>query len=274
MSVLGSARTFLFTPGNRPDRFQKAIRSAADPIILDLEDSVAATARPEARLAITEFVRNTAPGRLLVRINPVGSSDFPTDVEMLGALSSEAPGMLAGVVVPKAEGAGAIEAAAQAAGGVPVLGLIESVKGLYAANEILTCSVESRLAFGALDFTLDVGGGACALLDSARIHLVLQSRLAAAVAPVDSPSENISDPNAVGRSARNAAELGMGGMLAIHPTQLSEISAAFAPSNNHVAWARSVLVGGDDAVKVDGKMVDAPVLTRARQILEKAQVDT
>lgn len=269
MTALQDALTALFVPADVPDRFDKAVGSAASLVIIDLEDAVPASARPSARESIAAYVPTADPGRLLVRINGTSSPDHAADLELLRRLAVEAPGVLAGVTVPGAEDPRALEAAAAAAGVQDMLALVESARGLDQAPELLTASVRVRLGFGALDFALDVGGDAPALLDHARISLALASRRAGSPAPLESPSTRIRDLDAVAAAAHHAAALGMGGMLAIHPSQLEVITGAFTPSAEEIAWAHRVIDAGEGAHRVDGEMVDAPVLARARRILTK-----
>lgn len=282
---LAVAQTLLFVPGSRPDRFPKAVASAADLVILDLEDAVNPADRAQARRSIAEFVASATPGRLLIRVNQVGTADGAADLQLLESLAADAPGALAGIAVPKAESRESLEFVSAAGGGVPVLALVETVRGLKAAASLVAAtdgptsgkaagagsagagSTVVRLAFGALDFGVDAGGDAPALLDAARVELVFASRLSRAPAPVESPSTHIEDLAAVDAAAKHAVSLGFGGMLAIHPAQLPSIEGAFRPTADEVAWARRVVEAGDGAVKVDGAMVDAPVLQRARKIL-------
>lgn len=270
MKTLAEAQTLLFVPGDRPDRFAKALAAGADLVILDLEDAVGASKRPAARTAIEEFVAHAEPGRLLIRINPLGSSESAADTQLLRTIASTSPGVLAGVVVPKAESRSSLEAAAEAAGGAPVLALIETVRGLHQVANLIEPTaedIEVRLAFGAIDFALDAGGNAPALLDTVRVTLTLASRLVGAAPPVESPNPQIQDRETVRAAAQHAACIGMGGMLAIHPAQLQPIAEAFKPTPEEIAWARRVVTAGDGASKVDGEMVDAPVIGRAQRIL-------
>lgn len=303
MSDLLTAGTVLFVPGSTPRRFTTALASGADQVIIDLEDALAPGERAAARESILAFATAAAApgsaagitagstagavpdgsaaaapgsrahgaGPFLVRVNPEASADREADLALLRRLHAEAPHALAGVVVPKAESSADLDTVSQAAGGVPVLALVETVRGLHAASELLTAEATVRLGFGALDFAVDVGGEAPALLDAARIQLVLASRLAEAAAPLESPSPEVRHPSVVETAARHAVALGFGGMLAIHPHQLLVIKNAFAPTAEEVAWARSVVDAGDGVSQIDGQMVDAPVLARARRLLTRHQ---
>lgn len=272
MTALAAAQTLLFVPGDRPDRFSKALDSGASLVILDLEDAVAPENREQARTAIRDLLATAAPGLVLVRVNPADSGDSAPDLALLEDVSSRSPGALAGVAVPKAESRAYLRQVSHASGGAPLLALVETVRGLRAAEALVARDpsepeLDVRLAFGALDFAVDAGGDADPLLDAARVELVLASRLAGAPAPVESPSASIRDLEAVESAAEHAVALGFGGMLAIHPAQLPTIAAAFRPTGAQIAWARRVVGAGAGAVQVDGVMVDAPVLRRARRVL-------
>ncbi|PPF80463.1 CoA ester lyase [Pseudoclavibacter sp. RFBJ3] len=272
MSALAAAQTLLFVPGDRPDRFSKALDSGANLVILDLEDAVAADNRERARTAIRDLLATAAPGRVLVRVNPADTGDSAPDLALLEDVSARSPGALAGVAVPKAESRAYLRQVSDASGGAPLLALVETVRGLRVAETLVTRGpgepeLDVRLAFGALDFAVDAGGDADSLLDAARVELVLVSRLTGAPAPVESPSASIRDLAAVESAATHAVALGFGGMLAIHPAQLPAIASAFRPTDAQIDWARRVVGAGSGAAQVDGAMVDAPVLRRARRLL-------
>lgn len=265
--AFGRITTALFVPGDRPERFAKALAAGADAVIIDLEDAVAASAREAARAAIREFSAE-APGGFLIRSNSVGSPDFHADLELVCELARTTG--IGGVVLPKVEAAGDIEQVSDAAKGAPVLALVETVRGLRSATELAKANATVRLGLGALDFAQDVGSSADAVIDQARIELVFASRLAEIAPPIDSPTPNFRDPDAVQDIAAHAKSLGLRGMLAIHPAQLAPIRAAFAPSAEEIEWARRVVALGDGVAQLDGEMVDAPVFARAQRILADA----
>lgn len=248
----------LFVPANRPERFAKAADAGADAAILDLEDAVAADAKDAARAALrADFA--TVP--VLVRVNGLGTPWHAAD---MAALAGRA---FAAVMVPKAE-AGEAFTALCAAAPIPVVALVETARGLADARRIAQTAHVARLAFGSIDFCADLGcaHGRDALL-AARSEVVLASRLAGLVPPIDGVTTAIDDADAVCGDARHARDLGFGGKLAIHPRQITSIRAGFAPDAAEIAWARKVLASGDGAAAVDGAMVDEPVRIRARVIL-------
>ncbi len=255
----------LFVPGDRPDRILKAFQATMDAVIIDLEDAVAEVAKDAARTSLIE-ARNaiaSAPCLVMVRINAAGTVAYSADLQALSGLS------LAGIVLPKAETALDVTATSAAAG-LPVLALIESARGIAAARSLAEAS--ARLAFGSIDFAADIG---CAqnrdALLAARSELVLASRLAGKPAPIDGVTASTRDAELVRSDAGYAASLGFGGKLIIHPAQLKPAVMGFCPANEEVAWAQRVLATSTNggAAQIDGAMIDAPVLLRASQIVQR-----
>jgi citrate lyase subunit beta/citryl-CoA lyase len=258
--------TPLFVPGDRPERFSKAAASAADSIIIDLEDAVDASAKDAARDNLLAHSVTAKP--VMVRVNGEGSAWWNDDLAVLARARVDA------VLVPKAETRAAMEAAAEAVGrDIPVIALVESVKGIEALGDILAAPRLLCACFGSLDFALDLGceAGWEPLL-YARSRIVHQSRLAGVVAPIDGVTMAIDDPGIVEADARRARAMGFGGKLAIHPAQVAPIAAAFRPSADQIAWAERVIAGAvtGAAVKVDGEMIDKPLVEKARRIMVAA----
>ena len=257
------ARTYLFVPGSRPERFAKALAAGAHAVIVDLEDAVAIADKERARAAVAAAL--PLAQSVLVRVNAAGTPWFDADVEMC-----RGPG-IAGVVLPKAEDP-AVVATIRARVGrdVAILPLIETAAGLWNALDIARAPGVARLLFGSIDFQVDLG-----LRDDElttyRAQLVLVSRVAGIAAPVDGVTTAIDDADALARDVARARTLGFGGKLCIHPQQVAAVNAAFRPSADEVAWARRVVAADaaahGAAVAVDGKMVDRPVLLKAQEIL-------
>lgn len=256
---LQGARSFLFVPGDRPERFSKAVASGTDVVVLDLEDAVSAENKDAARQAVIAWLLET--GHALVR---VGREE---DVEALTGL----PGLL-GVMVPKAENPEALSRISEAVER-PVIALIESASGVLAANSLASAPGVARLAFGELDLAADIAAqpNPRAML-MARSLLVLASRAKGLPGPLDGVTSNIDDDSLLKDDLHAALELGMSGKLLIHPRQVAVTHDAFRPSDEVVTWAQRVVEstkGGEAVVKVDGLMVDAPVLLRAQAILAR-----
>ena len=258
-------RSYLFVPGNRPERFDKALASAADTVIVDLEDAVPPDQKDVARRAVSAWLAAARP--VVVRIN---AADTPWHRDDLAVCRQ--PGVSA-VMVAKAERADALAALDL---GVPLLPLIESAAGIDQLRAIAAVPGVQRVAFGAIDFQLDLHMRASFdELVFFRSQIVLASRLAGLAAPIDSPSVAIDDPAEVEREAQAARRLGFGAKLCIHPKQADAVNRSFSPTDAELAWARRVLAlaesSGGAAVALDGRMIDKPVILRAQATLREAR---
>jgi citrate lyase subunit beta / citryl-CoA lyase len=262
-----SIRSMLFVPANRPDRFDKAVASGADAAIVDLEDSVPPSDKIHARNALASWL---LPDRkVYVRINGTDTPWFRDDAELV-----QLPGV-AGVVLPKAERIDEVFMIACVGAGVPVLPMIESAAGLNNAHIIAQARSVQCLVFGSIDFQLDLGMSADEEdLLPFRAQIVLASRAARIAAPIDGVSTAINDPISLKADCLRVRRLGFGGKLCIHPKQVDTINASFNPSSAELAWAHRVLEAaahsGGGAAVVDDKMVDRPVMMRARAIIQEA----
>lgn len=276
--TVAQAVTALFVPGDRPERFAKAAAAGAGVVIIDLEDAVAPGAKGAGLASAMEAVAPSdggAPVRALVRVNPQGTRQH--DVEITALLTAAAtPGSgLLGIVVPKAEDANALRRLrADMPTHLALVPLVESALGVITALDLARVPGATRLAFGAIDFALDIDAdGGDRFLDHARSQLVLASRAAGIAAPLDSPSTDIKETTRVAESARLARNFGFGGKLCIHPAQLAAVQGAFAPTEADVEWALSVVGSEGGAAQVDGQMIDRPLTERAKRILRRAGKD-
>ena len=260
-------RSLLFVPGNRADRFDKALAAGASAVIIDLEDAVAPPDKDAARAALAGWLR--PQHAVIVRINSVDTPWFNDDLALCGL-----PGV-AGVMLPKAERADTL-ARVVAAGARGLLPLVESAAGIANLDALARAPGVWRLAFGSIDLQVDLG-----LKDATedellpfRLQLVLAARLAGIGTPVDGVSTAIDDNERLQQDVARARRLGFGGKLCIHPRQVALVNAGMAPSTAELAWAQRVIeaaaAAGGAAVAVDGKMVDKPVLLRAEAILREA----
>jgi citrate lyase subunit beta/citryl-CoA lyase len=262
-------RSLLFVPANRPERFDKALASGADRVIVDLEDAVAPHVKDEARAALMAWLdrpNGRASDAVVVRVNSADTPWFADDLALAGH-----PGVAA-VMLPKAEGPEALAALRQA-GALALVPLIESAIGLAQLQAIAAAPGVQRLAFGSIDLQVDLGMRAAREdeLVYFRSQLVLASRLAGLEAPIDGVTTALDDPACLKEDSLRARRLGFGGKLCIHPRQVAAVNEFFSPSAEELAWARRVLDAaagsGGAAVAVDGKMVDKPVILRAQAIL-------
>lgn len=267
------ASTYLFVPGNRPERFAKALASGADRVILDLEDAVSPADKPQARHAIGAWLAtldSTARASVLVRVNDALS---PWHAEDLAWLSAQAPGE---VMLSKCESAAQVAAVlARLAPGAQVLPLIETVRGVMGLNDIARAPQVSRLAFGSIDYLLDLDlPGPGFALDAAATAIAMASRAAELPPPVAGVTPEL-DAGRVTGDLLHARGLGFTAKLCIHPAQVGVVRDALRPDARTLAWASRVnsawlTAGGQGAIQVDGHMVDKPVAQRARRILALA----
>jgi citrate lyase subunit beta / citryl-CoA lyase len=266
-------RTYLFVPGNRPDRFGKALASGADAVVLDLEDAVAAEGKDAAREAVRAWVADATPAdraKVVVRTNDLGSPHAAAD------LAAVAEAGITAIMLPKTESADDVATVRSAAPDVVVLALVESARGLAAAEEIAAAPGVVRLVFGTLDYALDLDleiDDASDGLSYAAGRLAVASRCAGIATPVGGVTPQLGD------EARLLADLawsrrhGLGAKLCIHPAQVAAIHAALAPTTQAVERARRVLeadAGSPGAAQLDGRMIDRPVVLAARRTLARA----
>lgn len=259
------AQSYLFVPGNRPERFERALASGADAVIVDLEDAVEPTAKQAAREQLAGWVSRGRP--VLVRINARGTPWFEQDAQ-LGALDG-----VAGIVLPKAETAQDVTTTiALARRRVPVYPLVESALGMWNAIEIARAPYVRRLMFGTLDFIAEMGMSDDGVpLNPYRAQLALVSRVAGIEPPVDGVTPDVHDLARIERDAANGKLHGFGAKLCIHPKQIEAVHRCYRPAEQEIDWARRVIEAareaGGAAVMLDGRMVDRPVVLRAERIL-------
>ncbi|MET2828300.1 HpcH/HpaI aldolase/citrate lyase family protein [Mesorhizobium shangrilense] len=253
----------LFVPADRPERFEKADRSGADAVIIDLEDAVAPAAKDGARsnLHYALTLRNPT----FIRVNSEDSNWYNADLAAVRALG------LRRICLPKAESAATLDAIVQTLGeDIEILALIETARGLETAAALAGHSHVVRLAFGPADFALDLGVAASeALKAHALMRLAVASRAAGKPLPFDGPSFEVADTTKLFSECQQALAHGAGGKLCIHPAQTSHIISAFQPSAEQLGWAQRVVDAAQDGAArlVDGKMIDAPIIAQAQALL-------
>ncbi|MDO3436965.1 CoA ester lyase [Rhizobium sp. CBN3] len=273
-------RSLLFVPGDRPERFDKALASGADAVILDLEDSVAPANKPRAREAVHEFVlRHAGKTALLIRINPLASPEAQDDLAAVNGLQPFA------VMLPKAEGAVSVrKLAASLTPAVPVLPIAtETPSAIFEIGSYRDVSANlCGLTWGAEDLPAAIGASTARRTDGrytppyelAR-SLALFAAHAAAVPAIETVYPNFRDLNGLRAYVGRARRDGFSGMMAIHPGQVEAINHAFTPDPSEVAWAEKVaaaFAARPDAgvIQLDGRMLDLPHLKLALRILERA----
>lgn len=270
---LGRARTFLFVPANRPERIAKALASGTDVVVVDLEDAVAPADKPAARLALIKWLDANPDERVTVRTNAADTVWHEDD------LTACRHAGIAAVMLPKADSAAQVEHAHDVSG-KPVLCIVETVLGIEALSQVAGARGCARLMFGKLDLAVELD----LIPDESdpeelvflpwRAMLVLASKRARLPAPVDGVYTLIGDQPGLARYAARARRHGFSGQLLIHPGQVTATAAAFTPSAQDIEWAKTVCrladAAGGGVVVLDGRMIDAPVMARARSILSVA----
>jgi citrate lyase subunit beta / citryl-CoA lyase len=283
---IAAARSMLFVPGTRTDRFDRAATSGADGVILDLEDSVAAAEKTAARNAVRSWLdAGTRPvSGLAVRVNAVGTPWHDADLRMAAATGCA-------VVLPKADAVETLRSArAQLSGQTVLVALIETARGISEVAKLCDSRFIDRVAFGSVDLAVELGldpVNTSPTITHARSAVVVASAAAGLPQPLDGVTSAVDDFDRLSTDLQNAVSIGFGGKLAIHPRQVDAINHAWTPTRALLSWAEQVIAaafatttdsdhsleGGEVAVgvtTVDGHMVDLPVITRARQILTRA----
>ena len=267
-------RSWLFTPGTRPDRFDKAAISGADVSIIDLEDAVAPRDKPDARGTALAHLAQPAVGPCAraLRINALVTRFGVADLQAL--FESEAsPDYL---VLPKSESAAHLQILdrllSEANKITRLVALIESAKGLAAVEEIAASTPRlAALLFGAADMSADLGAAtAWAPLAYTRSRLVAACALTGVLA-IDSPFFDVKNQEGLTQETSQAIALGFAGKAAIHPNQIATINEALTPHPDELARARAILAENDKGVGVvQGEMVDEAVARKARRVLAAA----
>lgn len=279
-------RSFLFAPGDHARRVAKALTCGADAVILDLEDAVVPAAKEASRASVAEALQRPRTAAGYVRVNSFETAWCAGDLEAtLGP-------WLDGVILPKTEGAAQLravdvlmgeleEARGLPAGHVALMPMIESARGISAAEEIAAaCPRVRRLSFGGVDYTLDLDlewTHEERELDYARARLAHASRLAGIEPPIDTVVPQVQDLERFRQSARNARRMGFQGKCLIHPDQLAPCHEVFTPDDAAIARARAILAAFDAAqaagsavTLLDGQLVEYPVVCKAQRVLALA----
>ncbi len=280
-------RSLLFIPGHRTRFYEKLPEFGPDGVILDLEDAVPPAEKPTARLAVRERLGGPllAGYRAFVRVNAVGTAYFRDDVRGVVA-----PG-LDGIFLPKVETpdqlreANMVLAQAELRSGLPLgtiklVLILETVCAVLEARALAGASPRVlALAFGAEDFTLDLGVSRTAdgfETRFPRAYVALAAQAAGVIA-LDTPWTAIGDPDGLLRETVEARQLGYHGKQAIHPSQIDTIHAVFQPTDAELARARRIVEAYEDAIargtgaiNLDGDLIDVPMVARARLVLERA----
>jgi citrate lyase subunit beta/citryl-CoA lyase len=278
-------RSPLFAPGDSARKAEKALASPADAVILDLEDSVAPAAKPQARAMVAALLPTIGRPGVIVRVNPRGTEWYLAD------LAAIVPARPDAVLLPKCAGADDLlaldhhlevleTAAGLPPGGIAVLPLVTETAASVLAMPAMAAAARRVIGFcfGAEDLSADLGiaprradHGFPAAVAHARAAMLVAAA-AAGVPALDTPWPDPRDADGLAREAAAAAEDGFAGKLCIHPAQIAPVNAAFTPAPARLAWARRVRDGfaanpGAGVFALDGKMIDRPHLKLALRIL-------
>lgn len=256
----------LFLPATRLDRLDKARRSGATCVILDLEDAVAPKDKPEARAKLAALSVRGGGVPVYVRINAADTPWFQKDWQAAKQCGA------AGVVLPKAEEVAVAASLRQDLGpGTAILGLVETARGIGSVRQLAPSF--DRLFFGSLDYAADLDCAHTApALAHARAEMVLAARLAGRPGPVDGVTTDTQDSDLIQAEAAHGADLGFKGKLLIHPKQVVAAKQGYRPSQAELDWATGVLQAGEQSgvSTYRGAMVDAPVIARATRVFALA----
>lgn len=264
--------TYLFVPGNRADRFDSALHSGTDAVVLDLEDAVTPQDKPAARDAIRNWYvpEHERVAQVVVRINDETTAWFEDDLMVLRATGVRT------VMLPKAEAPGQIERvlAALPEGGT-VVPILESARGALNCDSIAATKGVHRLAFGTLDYAVDLNlpGDERGLLYTAS-RMAIASKAVGLATPIAGVTAALDDDERLKADLDFARACGFGAKLCIHPKQVAAVNAWSAPTVIEIEWAQRVLraaEGNQGAFQLDGKMVDRPVILKARSLLDRAR---
>lgn len=282
-------RSWLFAPGNSERKMTKASDSAADIVLLDLEDSVSPENKPAARTAVADFLKTREDKhRIWVRVNPLRSGEIEADLD---AIMGAAPG---GLFLPKAEGKADVEALdamltiREAEYGIQnrsthVAALVtETPKAMFHCGDYEGAPRLIAMSWGAEDLSSALGarvqhqadGSYMPMYEMAR-NLCLLGAVAAGCAPIETVMPEFRDLDKLRERALMVRGQGYRGMLAIHPAQVDVINEAFTPSAEEIAHARAIVQAfadnpGAGTVGLDGQMLDRPHLALAERLLAES----
>ncbi len=277
-------RSLLFIPGNNPSMIQNSDIFLSDAIIFDLEDAVSINEKDNARNLVSNFLetRSKFDKQIILRINPVDSEYFREDLRILQL------GKIDYLLLPKAS-INSLDHLEKAINKIEkdydlekikVIALVEQAKSIIEVDQIAAHNRVSALFLGAEDLCNDLeiertNSGSEILFARSKI---IYAAMANNIVPIDTPFTDISDEEALEKDSQNAFSLGMKAKACIHPNQLEIVNKVFSPTSKQIDWAKKVIMAyeenksiGKGAFKLDGKMIDKPIIEKAMKIIEKAK---
>lgn len=281
-------RTLLFVPGNRSRMIEKAKGLNVDALVFDLEDAVPPAEKATARGMVREAIDSGDFSRvkILVRTNSAPTGLLPADLDAIVVTN------LFGIVLPKVESRQDLEMAAKLlaeaerraglpAGRTRIIPIIETVAGVIGLPQVAGSNARiAGISFGAEDFATDLGVERSREGTEGhypRVQVALYSRLSE-VAAVDSVFSDVNDDEGLEKDSLLAKQLGFKGKFLIHPRQIEVVNRIFSPSEKEIEYARQVVTAyeeaearGEASVALNGKMIDIPIVARARTLLSFAE---
>ena len=284
-------RTALFAPGNRPDRAEKALALDADCVIIDLEDAVPISEKEATRAVVRELLDQNDRKRIYVRVNALSTPYALEDIASLGSKN------LSGIMLPKVDApedlvefnrliASMEQDSKLEVGALEIISLCETVKGLEEIYPIAATQAkiqrEMVIAFGAADYTLDLGINQTREgkeIEYPRTRLPIASRAARIAPPLDTPwMLDLKDIDGLYADARNAKAFGFQGKLCIHPNQIKPCHEVFTPTEEEIVLAHRIIEAfeeaerqGQAAIQLDGKFIDYAHVEKARRTVLLAE---
>lgn len=264
-------RTMLYVPATRPERIAKAFSSGADAVIVDWEDAVAVQQKEEARANLIAHAKeDNRP--VWLRINGVESAHFAQDIKACHHINT-----LAGIFLPKTESADDIYTVHRVLD-LPVIGIIESAQGMVNLPNIASAKGLFALTYGCLDLANDLylnhdSDAAKMVYDQLRTQIVLHSRINHLHVPIDTIYPHFQDEKGLRAQVQWFSDMGFGGMMCIHPAQVAIVHQTLSTDEAELALAKRICAKADEsglaAFQLDGKMIDQPLINKARALLAK-----
>ena len=268
-------RSFIFTPGLRPDMFPKALASGADIVCVELEDGIAPKDKADARkqaLALFEAPQADDGVERMVRINSMRERFGIEDVNAVLATDTPPPALMMPKVRTPDEVAMLDQLLSEARHATRLHVIIETNEGLEAAFEIARCSPRiDAMFFGGVDMAADLR---CQNTYSALIYArsrVVHASAAAGLDVIDVPFLDLDDPDGMRKEAELVRDLGFAGKGSVHPRQIAALNEVFTPTDAQIARARRIIAAFEEAdtglVVIDGKLIEKPVLRNMHRIV-------
>ncbi|MED1607549.1 CoA ester lyase [Cytobacillus kochii] len=267
--------TFLFVPGNNEKKLGKIDKYPIDVIIIDLEDAVVVEEKKEARALVYNFLKernNTTKNlKIYIRINALTTQWFFDDINMINKLKH-----IDGIMIPKCENQTPIDLSTELLNSdLEILPLIETANGVNNTNLILNHPAVTRVAFGSVDFALDIGvnwseEGIERLY--AMNKIVLDSKLQGALPPIDAVFPLINNKENFLKDAHKGKQIGFTGKLLIHPQQIEWVNDVYKPTDDQLDWCNRVIALYENtqnkgATHIDGKLIDRPIYLLAKRLI-------